>query len=220
VKAAVRYKPDNRGFLALALLVACRAEAPAATGPASEKAAPQALGAQRAPRAAADRTVPQAANSQTTPPTAADPTVPQAANSPPTPPATAPVQFGTPLGKEPLVDFATLLAEPGAYREQAVQVQGVVRQVCQRRGCWLELATDMTPNAPGCRVLLKGHAFFVPIDSAGAVARLAGSVEVQTIAAAQVAHMEEEGGRFANKHPDGTASEVRIVASGVELARK
>jgi hypothetical protein len=137
-----------------------------------------------------------------------------------TTPSTVAEHFGAPLGSEPLVDFAALLAKPSAYGAQAVQVQGVVRQVCQRRGCWLELATDMAPSAPGCRVVLKGHAFFVPMDSAGAVARLAGSVDVQTIAAAQVAHMEEEGGSFPNKRPDGTASEVRIIASGVELARK
>jgi hypothetical protein len=128
--------------------------------------------------------------------------------------------FGEPIGAEPVVDFAALLAEPSAYAEGPVQVEGVVRQVCQRRGCWLELATDMSPEAPGCRVVLKGHAFFVPIDSAGARARLAGAVQVQTISAAQVAHMEEEGGRFPNKRHDGTASEVRIVASGVELARR
>jgi hypothetical protein len=128
--------------------------------------------------------------------------------------------FGAAIGAEPVVDFAALLAEPTAYAKEPVQVEGVVRQVCQRRGCWLELATDMNPEAPGCRVVLKGHAFFVPIDSAGARARLAGAVQVETISAAQVAHMEEEGGRFPNKHGDGTASEVRIVASGVELARR
>ena len=31
--------------------------------------------------------------------------------------------------------------------------------------------------------------------------------------------MESEGGRFPNKNPDGTATELRIVASGVELQR-
>ena len=127
--------------------------------------------------------------------------------------------FGAALGSEPPVDFAALLSEPNAHADHAVQVEGVVRQVCQSRGCWLELATALDPAAPGCRVVLKDHAFFVPIDSAGSRARLAGIVQVQNVSAAQVAHMEHEGGRFANKHPDGSASEIRIVASGVELAR-
>jgi hypothetical protein len=130
------------------------------------------------------------------------------------------MRFGEPLGSEPFVDLAALLAQPSAHADHAVQVEGMVRQVCQRRGCWLELATGMDSGAPGCRVVLKGHAFFVPIDSAGSRARLTGTVQVQSIPAAQVAHMEGEGGRFPNKLPDGSASEVRIVASGVELARR
>jgi hypothetical protein len=32
--------------------------------------------------------------------------------------------------------------------------------------------------------------------------------------------MEQEGGRFANKQPDGSAKELRIVATGVELASR
>ena len=130
------------------------------------------------------------------------------------------VHFGEHFGAEPRVDFAALLAAPTAHADQTVQVEGVVRQVCQHRGCWLELATDLSPAAPGCRVLLKDHAFFVPIDSAGSSARLAGRVQVQAIPAPQVAHMEAEGGHFPNKQSDGSASEVRIIATGVELARK
>jgi hypothetical protein len=31
--------------------------------------------------------------------------------------------------------------------------------------------------------------------------------------------MEAEGGRFAGKQPDGTARELRLIASGVALSR-
>ena len=75
-------------------------------------------------------------------------------------------------------------------------------------------------EAGGCRVILQGHAFFVPIDSAGKRARVQGKVEVRDVPAAQVAHMEHEGGRFANKQPDGSAKELRLVATGVELASR
>lgn len=128
--------------------------------------------------------------------------------------------FGAPLGSEPEVDFAQLLAKPDANTERDVQVEGVVRQVCQNAGCWLELATDMKAEAPGCRVVLKDHAFFVPIDSAGSRARIAGRLEKKTISPAMVAHMESEGGHFSGKQADGSAIELRMVASGVELARK
>jgi hypothetical protein len=116
-------------------------------------------------------------------------------------------------------DLGKLLADPDAYASLHVTVEGVVRQVCQRRGCWLELASDAGPDALGCRVVSEQHAFFVPRDSAGSRAKVEGTVEVRTVSAEQVAHMESEGGRFPRKLADGTAREVRISAVGVELAR-
>jgi hypothetical protein len=69
------------------------------------------------------------------------------------------------------------------------------------------------------RVTFKDYGFFVPIDSAGAEARVQGVVAVETVAARYVKHLEEEGARFASKADDGTAREVRLVANGVELKK-
>jgi hypothetical protein len=126
--------------------------------------------------------------------------------------------YGEALPAGPGDDLGRVLADPSAYADLDITVEGVVRQVCQRRGCWLELATSSDEAAPGCRVTSRGHAFFVPTDSAGSRARVRGRAEVEIIPAAQVAHMEAEGGSFARKQPDGSARELRIVASGVELA--
>ena len=139
---------------------------------------------------------------------------------PSTPSPSGPIAFGVPLRAATDIDFGQLLAQPDKYTSGEVTVKGVVRQVCQMRGCWLELATDTAPEAAGCRVISQGHAFFVPIDSAGKQARVQGKLEVRDVPAAQVAHMEHEGGRFANKQPDGSAKELRIVATGVELASR
>jgi hypothetical protein len=138
----------------------------------------------------------------------------------PTAAAQPAVVFGQPLTAASDLEFAQLLAEPDKYASSDVSVQGVVRQVCQTRGCWLELATGPDQQAGGCRVIAQGHAFFVPIDSAGKRARVQGRVEVRNVPAAQVAHMEQEGGHFANKQPDGSARELRIVARSVELSQR
>ena len=61
--------------------------------------------------------------------------------------------------------------------------------------------------------------FFVPTDSAGAEARLEGVVKLKKVTADHVQHMEQEGATFADKHPDGSASEVALVATGVELKK-
>jgi hypothetical protein len=121
------------------------------------------------------------------------------------------------------VDVAELLAAPERFGDQALTVRGEVTAVCQARGCWLEVASPAQAAAgterEGCRVVSERHDWLVPRDSAGATARVRGRVQVRTIPAPQVAHMEAEGGRFANKQADGTAREVRLIASGVALAR-
>ena len=81
------------------------------------------------------------------------------------------------------------------------------------------LSESLAKDAPGCRVTFKDYGFFVPLDSAGSHARVQGTLAVEKIAAGTVQHLEEEGARFARKNPDGTADEVRLVATGVELRK-
>jgi hypothetical protein len=83
----------------------------------------------------------------------------------------------------------------------------------------MELATSKDPGAPACRVTFKDYGFFVPTDAAGASARLEGTVFLRRVEKKLVEHLEAEGATFASKAEDGTADEVRIVATGVELTR-
>jgi hypothetical protein len=131
--------------------------------------------------------------------------------------ATGKQTFGQPLSAAPAMTVAQLLARPTAAA--AVTVEGSVRKACTRRGCWMELAESTKEGTPGCRVTFKNYGFFVPTNSAGSQARVQGRVEVDTLPASSVRHYEEEGAVFADKQPDGTAHEVRLVADGVELWR-
>jgi len=124
---------------------------------------------------------------------------------------------GAPLPKDgkPLPLAKVLASSP--KDGQVVLVDGVIRRACQQAGCWMELAPS--GGGEGVRVTFKDYGFFVPTDSAGADARVEGTVAVRTIPKEQVAHYESEGATVANKAPDGTARELRIVATGVELKR-
>jgi hypothetical protein len=136
-----------------------------------------------------------------------------------------PETFGEPFATDPAADvnIADVLAEPERFADQPLTVRGEVTAVCQRRGCWLEIAGPARVEAKGeragCRVTSEHHDWLVPRDAAGSTARVRGRVEVRTIPAEQVAHMESEGGRFASKQPDGSARELRLISSGVALAR-
>jgi hypothetical protein len=126
--------------------------------------------------------------------------------------------YGAALAPATPVALGTVMAAPDRFADQTVTVEGQVRKACTRKGCWMELAESQQPGTPGCRVTFKDYGFFVPTDSAGTRARVQGKVEVGVLSAAAVRHYEEEGAAFA-KAPDGTAREVRIVATGVELRR-
>ncbi len=104
-----------------------------------------------------------------------------------------------------------MLSKPEDGR--TVLVEGVVRRACSQMGCWMELAP--AEGGPGVRVTFKDYGFFVPTDSAGAKARVQGTVKVAQLSPAQAEHLRAEGGSMAA----GAQREVRLVATGVELRR-
>ena len=156
---------------------------------------------------------------QTTPATPAPaPAPPSAAAASPAAPG-APHRYGAQLVPDKATLLADLLANPDSFRDRSITVTGQVRKACSRKGCWMELAGSTQEGTPGCRVTFKDYGFFVPTDSTGSRARVQGTVVVDTLPAASVRHYEEEGAIFPGKKSDGTAPEVRLVASGVELWR-
>lgn len=128
-------------------------------------------------------------------------------------------RFGKPLGQSPEVALAEILKSPEQFHERRVVVDGHVSRACSRKGCWMELAVDSSEEAPRCRVTFENYGFFVPKDSAGSRARLEGTVQVTQVKPDAVKHYESEGAKFPEKVADGSAREVRLVATGVELER-
>jgi Domain of unknown function (DUF4920) len=117
---------------------------------------------------------------------------------------------GAPLPKDGKpVPLARVLSAP--KDGQVVLVEGVIRRACEHKGCWMELAP--TGGGEGVRVTFKDYGFFVPTDSAGAVARVAGTIKVSTLTAEQAEHLRSEGAQAKS------GREVQLVASGVELRR-
>lgn len=134
-------------------------------------------------------------------------------------PAKGYLKRGAPLGKSDKVSLVALIAAPEDFKERKVRVDGLIVRSCKMEGCWLELAP--TEGAKSIRVTMKGHAFFVPLSSAGATAKVEGTVQVKNLTAAQVKHMvEEDGAKFDKLNPDGSVTEVSFEATGVELTRK
>lgn len=123
---------------------------------------------------------------------------------------------GEPLKGATKVKLAELLAKPQAHEGKTVQLEGQVRKACEKKGCWMELASDA--KNPGVRVTFKDYGFFVPLDSAGSQARVEGVVKVAELTDSRAKHYEEEGA-IVPRGADGKPREVQLVATGVELRR-
>ncbi len=106
-------------------------------------------------------------------------------------------------------------ASPDKFAGKTVEVSGTVGTVCLKKGCWLGLiGAKPTTNA---RVTFKDYAFFAPLDSKGATARLEGVVEVKKMSPAEREHLAKDEGKAVADIP---AVELRIMASALELTRK
>lgn len=123
--------------------------------------------------------------------------------------------FGAAFQPGPEVPLSTLLSKPNEHAGKVVTTRGQVQKACSRKGCWMEIGNE----AGGCRVTFQDYGFFVPKDSAGATARVQGTLQTRTVDAADVRHLESEGASFQKRNADGTATELHLVATAVELER-
>lgn len=126
---------------------------------------------------------------------------------------------GMPLtGAAQKVSLKKLMAEPQKYAGRDVRVEGVIVRSCKTEGCWMELAPDA--KSPSIRIKMKGHAFFIPLNSAGARAKAEGRLSVKTLSKAEVEHMiKDDGAKFEKTNADGTVTEISFEATGVELKK-
>lgn len=125
---------------------------------------------------------------------------------------------GAAISSKKRVSLNKVLADPAKFGGKTILVEGVVVRSCKTEGCWAEVAE--TAESRSVRVRMKNHAFFIPLESAGAIARVEGTVQVKTLSKAEVDHMiEEDGAKFASRNADGTVTEVSFEAVGIELKR-
>ena len=115
------------------------------------------------------------------------------------------------------VPFEELIENPDKYDDKVIQTEGGVRQVCQRRGCWMEVRSLDDPSGENITVRFLDYGFFVPLDSRGAIVRIQGTPAVDTLTAEEVEELLAEGYDPGIVQEDGTATVIRFTASGVMM---
>lgn len=81
-------------------------------------------------------------------------------------------------GAEP-VTITQLLADPDAYAGKTVQVEGMVTDVCPKRGCWFEMAGQKPGES--MRFKVQDGVMVFPLDAKGKHAVAEGVVSTRTL---------------------------------------
>jgi hypothetical protein len=112
-------------------------------------------------------------------PAAGAPTASAAAPAASTAQAPTGTTFGAGVKLAETTPIDTILADPKAYQGKAVRVEGMITDVCPKRGCWFDLAG----GGPGKKLQFKvtdGEMVF-PVDAKGKYAVAEGVVAVQEL---------------------------------------
>ncbi|HJW92393.1 MAG TPA: DUF4920 domain-containing protein [Thermoanaerobaculia bacterium] len=118
------------------------------------------------------------------------------------------IKRGAPLSDAKPTPIADVVKSPENFTAKSVLVEGTVNNVCAQKGCWMELE--------GMHVTFKDYGFFVPKNAKGYAARAEGVTSIEKLSKDEADHLAGEGAKL-NRNPDGTATQVTFIASGVEL---
>lgn len=129
-------------------------------------------------------------------------------------------KYGAGVTGAQLVKISELRANPDRYVGKTVRVEGLVTDVCPRRGCWMEVAGDKEFQT--MRVKVDDGVIVFPLTAKGKVATVEGVFEKFVIPAEQVAawkrhEAEEKGVPFDPKSVTGPENFYQIAGTGAVI---
>jgi len=129
-------------------------------------------------------------------------------------------QFGRPLTLSTITKVSEIDKNPKAFVGRKVLIRGTVVEVCAKRGCWLDIASD-TPYGKFQAKVVDGVIVF-PLSARGRVARVEGIVEELKMSREEALayhrhHAEEKGQPFDPATVKGAETFYRLQAQGAVL---
>ncbi|WP_299774777.1 DUF4920 domain-containing protein [uncultured Pseudoteredinibacter sp.] len=106
----------------------------------------------------------------------------------------ADVKFGDGAKMDQLQDLAQVMQAPKDYRNQTITVKGIIKEVCHKKGCWMELSAG--EQYDNLIVKVKDGDMVFPISSRGKTAYATGVLNSTDLnieqTKAYLAHRAEE----------------------------
>jgi hypothetical protein len=124
--------------------------------------------------------------------------------------------FGEGVKKGDVITTAQVDTKLGENTKKDMKVTGVVTLVCQKKGCFMNLAAE---DGKTIRVTFKDYAFFMPKDLAGKKVVIDGFAERTETSVEDLKHIAEDAKKSPEEIAKITASKKEIVfeAKGVVI---
>ena len=107
--------------------------------------------------------------------------------------------YGEPLTGKDVTPISKLLADPEPYVGKTVRVKGLITEVCEKRGCWVTLASD--EEFEELRIKAKDGVIVFPMQAKGKKATAEGvftkiEMSMEQTLKYKEHHAEEQGEEF------------------------
>ncbi len=129
--------------------------------------------------------------------------------------------FGAGLSLKQSTPLSTILANPDAYVDKKVQIDGIIIDVCERRGCWLYISGDKPFGKIRVKVI-DGKIVF-PLEARGKQGKVEGVIEKFVLSKQQVIQREkhyadERGEKFDPATVKSGETVYQLRGLGAEIA--
>jgi len=133
------------------------------------------------------------------------------------------IKLGAELTLNEKTKISDILADPVAYLDQTVLVEGEILDVCPMMGCWMELKSDAGEGM--IKIKVKDGDIVFPVDAIGDNAVVEGTVYKIDLTKEQAVdyfeHMAEESGDdFDPSIITGPMTIYQIKGLGAEIVQK
>ena len=127
--------------------------------------------------------------------------------------------YGDELKEFEILDGFALVQKVNELGEFQGQVQGVIKEVCTKKGCWM---TMELAEGQEMRITFKDYGFFVPLNSKDYPVIIEGVATKKTVDVATLKHYAEDAGASAEEIQkiSSPKEEYEFVASGVKILNR
>lgn len=130
--------------------------------------------------------------------------------------------FGEVVKVKQVISYDELLAqvEKADKAIENVQVEGKVREVCQKKGCWMTIYSDNN-SSQEMMVKFKDYGFFMPLDISGKTVIMQGKAFKEVTPVDELRHYAEDAGKSKEEIAKITEPkiELKFEATGVVLKK-